>query len=149
MYWQEVGSPSDLDDYVKFEQLVFPTEDWTTFSGYEKLIEMRGLRIFLLMIDYGKSWARVPTIVGSFNVFIDNEVAFMGGFALGKAQRGFRLSRQLTNKLIQEFGHYPIICKSKPKDPVMKKVLNRVGFTNKLDRFENGKIWSYWSRLPS
>lgn len=108
----------------------------------------RGLRIFLLTTETGYSPNRTPVTIGSFNVFVENSIAYMGGFAIGGAQRGFRLSRLLITKLIEEYGRYEIVCKTNPTDQIMRKVLIRGGFKNKVDRFENKKLWSYWSCLP-
>ena len=148
MFWREVTTPAELEEYVDFEQTVFPSADWLTFNDYELWMEQKGLRIFLLTVNHGIQQRRTPAIVGSFNVFVEDNVAYMGGFATGLEQRGFRLTRKLMDKLLEEFGKYEIVCKTHPKDYIMKKVLTRGGFTNKLDKFEKGRIWSYWSRLP-
>ena len=146
MYWREVLSPSELEEFVEFEQQVFPAADWLTLEEYNRFIEERNLRIFLLTVDKGMQQRRYPNIVGSFNCFIDNDIAYMGGFSIGLEQRGFRLSYRIIDKLIEEYGNYEIVCKTHPKDRIMQRVLTRGGFTNKLDKFENGTVWSYWSR---
>lgn len=148
MYWREVSTLEELNEYIVFEQSIFPPKDWLPFNTYRQLIEEEGLRIFLLTIERGRRKNRHPETIGSFNVFISNGIAYMGGFAIGKTQRGFRLSRKLMDKLIEEFGNYEIVCKTYPKDPVMRHILTQAGFVNKLDKFEKGAIWSYWNRFP-
>lgn len=148
MYWREVTTEDELKEYIEFEQSVFQPNDWLPFETYKQLMEEHKLRIFLLTVDMGRQQIRQPHTLGSFNAFVSESIAYMGGFAIGNSQRGFRLSRKLMDKLIEEFGQYEITCKTNPKDTIMRKVLTRGGFTNKLDKFEEGRIWSYWSRMP-
>lgn len=134
---------------MQFEQSIFDKPDWSTLDEYTNWIEERGLKIFLLLNDTVVGTSRTPKIIGSFNVFVENNIAYMGGFALTKNKRSLGLSKTLSDKLIEEYGDYSILCKTNPLDGAMRSVLTKKGFTNKLDKFENGKIWSYWVRKPT
>ncbi|NJO65682.1 MAG: hypothetical protein HC836_48690 [Richelia sp. RM2_1_2] len=96
MYWREVSTPSELEEYIAFEQLTFSVEDWSRFEDYDVWMEEKGLRIFMLTTETGYLPNRNPVIVGSFNVFVEDNVAYMGGFAIGKAQRGFKIKSKIN-----------------------------------------------------
>lgn len=148
MYWRIVSTTEHLIEYINFEKSVFDKCDWSTQHEYEKWIYERGLKIFLLTNDRVVGKQRTPVILGSFNVFMEGNVAFMGGFSVVRKKRGYGLSKTLLDKLISEYGDYYIFCKTNPKDRIMKRVLLGGNFKNTLDKFEDGRVWCYWLRNP-
>ncbi len=144
MIWKEVTTPAELENYIEFEHESFSVEYWGRYEDYDNWIDTLGLKIHLLVDEQDEN-----VIIGSFNVLVKGETAYMAGFAVNSGRRGFRLSRKLMNKLLKEYGKYQIICKTNPKDFKIRRVLSGYDFQNSIDKFENGKLWSYWSRNPN
>jgi hypothetical protein len=137
LYWKECLNQTDLIDFVDFERENFNPEDCSPIADYENWIQTKNLRIFIL--------ATIPySIVGTFTVFEEDDVFYMGGFAIALQYRGHRISYLLTEKLINTFKHKKIVCKTQALDKKMRRVMLRGNFKNRLDIFEKGKCWSWW-----
>lgn len=138
MIWDEITDKQGVKDLVLFEKSIYDEEDLTTPAEYNEWRESRNLRIFLLRDKY-------KNIMGSYQVFNDNGKCFMSGFAIAKQHRETHIADTLMRNLIHTFGGKEIICKTGPKNIQMRNVLKRNGWENKLDKFENGVLWLWWS----
>jgi RimJ/RimL family protein N-acetyltransferase len=140
LYWKEAANRADIIDFVNFEKNIFAPEDCSTIFDYENWVQTKNLKIFMLTTS--------NSIAGTFTVFEEDNVFYMGGFAIALQYRGNRISHLLTKKLVDICGHKKIVCKTQALDKKMRKVLSKANFKHKIYSFENGRCWSWWERTP-
>lgn len=140
MHWEELTKVKELDELIQFEKSVYPPEDLSPAEDYWKWMQTGEMRIFLLKIK--------TKIVGTFQTLPHGDKIYMGGFAVAPEYQERGISNTVMKKLLEEFGDKPIICKTKAEYIPMRKVLLNAGFENNLDRFEEGRLWSWWVKMP-
>lgn len=137
MFWDIVNTPTKVLEYVNFEKRNFGEEQSLMPEEYMNIIQKHTLTIHVFRDMKRK-------IIGSFQIFWIEDKLHMSGFAIEKAHRGTVITDTVMRKLIHDYGKDTINCKTEPKYLPMRKLLERHGWENKIDEFEDGKLWSHW-----
>jgi len=138
MIWDEADSVAKLQELVMYEATIYSNEDLSSVEDYLKWITENGLRICLFR-DMNKQ------IIGTYQTFKNDGKVYMAGFSVAKAHRGTHVAETVMRKLIRLHGDEEIVCKVRPDNIPMRRFLIRNGWENKLDKFEAGELWMWWT----
>lgn len=139
MFWFEITDKKNIQRLVEFEKKVHPSRDWVTVDEYNFWLK-RGLKITALINGLNE-------IIGVYQILDEPDKMFFHGFAVHVKYQSKGIGQKLMDKMIKDYGHKNIACKTRPNNHKMKKLLTRNHFVNRLDEIQNnGEHWTWWTR---
>lgn len=140
MDWDRIDQIDEIIKLIEFEQRVHPKRDWVTAKEYDFWLK-RGLKIYVLKKEEDE-------YIGIFQILDEEDEVFFHGFAVSPDYQGKGYGQVLMDHMVEEYGHKNITCKTRPDNHIMKSLLTKNGFANKLDEIlDGGEYWTWWTKL--